>query len=297
MTLSNYIKTDLRARIESGAGPPCKLTLAGLSDYYRVSLMPVRTAVGELIDEEFLHKQDNGRFAVNPAKLGAARPSRTAGAVAPPTDWCRVLWDDVIRQSLRGQSTQLKLAATAEQHGIGRTLVHSIFHRLAGAGLLEHLPRCGWRVRPFREADLDAYLAVREVLEFQALELAAPRLEPGELQALLERNRPGDGREPTRFDNSIHRCWIDRSENRYIQDFFDRHGAYYAALLEYAAIGEPLLGEMAGQHRAILDALLRRQWARARAALGHDIRRLRPILKDTIQRLEAEGAEGAARAS
>jgi DNA-binding GntR family transcriptional regulator len=288
MRITSYITNDLRARIRSGATLPSKLTLTGLSDFYRVSPMPVRTAVARLIHEGYFHKQENGRFAVNPAKLSAG-PDGAAGHAEPPPDWHKVFRDDVIRRSLRGQAVQLKIAATAERFGIGRTLVHSIFHRLAGAGLLEHVPRRGWLVRPFREADLDAYLEVREVLEFRALDLAAGRLEPAGLRELLEHNVPGDGRRPTRFDNGLHRYWVDRAGNRYIQDFFDRHGAYFAALLDYAAIGEPLLSEMACQHRAILDALLRKKWRQARDALAHDIRRLRPILKDTIQRLEAEG--------
>jgi DNA-binding GntR family transcriptional regulator len=193
---------------------------------------------------------------------------------------------------LRGQSVPLQIEATAEGYGISRTLVHMSFHRLAGAGLLEHVPRRGWLVRPFREADLDAYLDVRQRLELRALELAAHRLDPAGLKQLLDRNRPRTGREPTRFDNSLHRYWVEHSGNRYIQDFFDRHGAYFAALLDYAVIGEPLLSELASQHRTILQALLRKQWRQARAALAHDIRRLRPILKDTIQRLEACGDGG-----
>jgi DNA-binding GntR family transcriptional regulator len=297
MNLSTYIKNDLRARIRSSAGVPCDLTLTGLSGFYRVSLMPVRTAVRELIAEGFFHKQQNGRFAINPRMRGTRPAGEAAPLVEPPTDWSRVVSDDVIRQSLRGQSAPLKIAATAERYGIGRTLVHGIFHRLAGAGLLEHVPRRGWRVRPFREADLDAYVEVREALEFRALNLARPRLEPAALRALLERNRPGDGRSPTRFDNSIHRYWIEQSQNRYIQDFFDRHGAYYATLLDYAAIGEPLLAELALQHRTILESLLQEKWRAARDALAYDIRRLRPILKDTIQRLEAEAVGTPARAS
>jgi DNA-binding GntR family transcriptional regulator len=297
MRLSTYIRNDLRARILSGAGLPCKFTLTGLSDFYQVSLMPVRTAVSKLIDEHFLHKQENGRFAPNPAKLGAKRAGGAAPFVEPPTDWHKVISDDVVRQSLRGQSTPLRIAATAERYHIGRTLVHSIFHRLAGAGLLEHVRRRGWLVRPFREADLDAYIEVRAVLELRALDQARPRLEAGELRRLLELNRPPDGRAPMRFDNSLHRYWIDQSQNRYIQDFFDRHGPYFATLLDYAALGQSLIAELASQHRTILQALLQKRWRQAREALSYDIHRLRPLLKDTIQRREAEAAEGPAQAS
>jgi DNA-binding GntR family transcriptional regulator len=291
MRITAYIRNDLRARVRSGAGLPDKLTLAGLSDFYRVSPMPVRAAVAGLIDEGYFQKQENGRLAVNPAKLGAAPDGAAEARAEPPTDWQRVLRDDVIRRSLRGQAVPLRIAATAERLGIGRTLVHSIFHRLAGAGLLEHAPRRGWRVRPFRQADLDAYQEVRELLELRALELAAPRLEPAALRELLEQNVPGRGRRPTRFDNGLHRYWVERSQNRYIADFFDRHGAYFAALLDYAALGEPLLSELAGQHRAILEALLHKKWRQARECLVRDIRRLRPILKDTIRRLGAEGGD------
>jgi DNA-binding GntR family transcriptional regulator len=294
MNLSTYIQNDLRQRLRAGTGLPCKLTLTGLSDYYRVSPMPVRTALGALISERVISKQENGRFTVNSLRAGA---NRAAARVEPPTDWYKVIAADVIRQSLRGRAAPLKLAATAARYGTGRTLVHGVFHRLAGAGLLEHTPRCGWRVRPFREVDLDAYLEVREVLELRALDLARPHLDRAVLQNLLDRNRPADGTAPTRFDNGLHRYWIEQARNRYVRDFFDRHGAYYAALLDYAAIGEPLLGEMACQHREILEAILRRNWRRARDTLVRDIRRLRPILKDTIQRLEADAAPGPARAS
>src|SRR5262245_17204036 len=276
MTLSNYIENDLRQRLRAGA-PPCKLTLAGLSGFYRVSPMPVRQAVRALVDERLLHQGENGRLEVNGAPPRAKRARGRAATIEPPRDWARVIAADVIRTSLCGRAEPLRLAATADRYGIGRTLVHRVFHRLAGAGLIDHIPRCGWRVHPFREADLDAYLEVRELLELRAVDLARPRLEAAALERLLDRNRPGNGKRPTRFDNSLHRYWIDQSGNRYIRGFFDRYGAYFAALLDHAAIGEPLLGELAAQHREILEAMLRKQWRRARETLVRDIRRLRPI--------------------
>jgi DNA-binding GntR family transcriptional regulator len=290
MTLSNYIENDLRQRIRAGT-PPCKLTLAGLSGFYRVSPMPVRRAVRALVAERLLHQEENGRLAVNGKPPATKRARGRAANVEPPRDWARVIAADVIRTSLCGRAEPLRLAATADRYGIGRTLVHRVFHRLAGAGLLDHTPRCGWRVHPFREADLDAYLEVRELLELRAIDLARPRLESAALKRLLDQNRPGDSTTPTRFDNGLHRYWIDQSGNRYIRGFFDRYGAYFAALLDYAAIGEPLLGELAAQHRTILEALLHKQWRQAKVALVRDIRRLRPILKDTIQRLEAGGGD------
>jgi DNA-binding GntR family transcriptional regulator len=289
MSITQYIQDDLRARIRAGADLPDKLTLASLSEFYKVSMMPVRLAVADLVREQLLLREDNGRLAVNPQELGKPSAVRAFAGPQPPPDWYEIIAGEVVRLSLRGQGLHLKIADLAEQHGIGRSSVHTIFHRLAGMGMLEHVPRCGWQVRPFREEDLDAYLEVRELLELRALELASPRLVAADLEEFLERNRPGDASSPTQLDNSLHRYWIERSRNRYIQDFFERQGAYYTALYAHAAVGEKLIATLAEQHRAILQPLLKKKLRQAQAALAFDIRSLRSILKEAIRRLEDSG--------
>ena len=284
MTIANYIHDDLRGRIQARADLPPKLTLAGLSEYYNVSMMPVRQAVQELVDGGFLQREENGRLTVNARKQGKGKA--TFAQQAPPTDWQQVIAAEVVRLSLRGQTVPLGIAETAERHGIGRTTVHGIFHRLAGLGVLEHIPRCGWQVRPYRPEDLDAYLVIREMLERKALELAAPHLVAADLQDLLKRNRPAGGGEPAQLDNSLHRYWIDRAGNRYIQDFFERHGAYYTILYAHAVRGPALVATLAAQHRAILEHLLGGRLPQAQAALAVDIQSLRSILGDAIRGLE-----------
>jgi DNA-binding GntR family transcriptional regulator len=284
MNITQYIEDDLRARIRAGAQLPPKLTLAGLSEFYKVSMMPVRQAVQELVKAHVLQREENGRLAINPRKQGKASTFATFDGPAPPTDWQEVIAGEVVRLSLQGQAVPLKIADVAERHGIGRTSVHAIFHRLAGAGMMEHVPRCGWRVRPFREEDLEAYLAVREMLELRALELAWPRLEVADLKDLLKRNRPADAASSTQLDNSLHRYWVDRCGNRYIQDFFDRHGAYYTLLYSHALQGDERVATLAGQHRAILQCILRNDLPQAKESLARDIRSLRPILKGAIPR-------------
>jgi DNA-binding GntR family transcriptional regulator len=285
-SLSDYITSDLRQRILAGSSLPQKLTLPALAEHYQVSPMPVRIAVRDLLAESILLKQENGRFAVNPTKVGSA-PATAQENSAPPTDWFDVVARDVIAMSLGGKSTPLKIVPTAERYGISRSLLHTIFHRLAGIGLLEHTPRRGWAVRPLLERDLDAYIEVRENLEMLALDLAKERLEASELQRLLAINQPAKS---GKIDNSLHDYWVERSQNRYIQDFFERHHAYFNAMLTYAVISRKMIEDSKASHRRILEALLRKDWATARAELANDIRRLRPLLKATIQRLES-GAE------
>lgn len=279
-SITNFIKHDLRARLATGVGLPGKLTLAALSKHYQVSLTPVRLAVGALIDEQALLKQANGRIALNPgAPVPAALllPPRPALAQHVAT----TLAAEIIRQSLRGEAEYLREEATAERFGMGRTALRQVLNRLAHQGLIEHLPRRGWRVRPFDEAEMVAYLQVREGLELKALDLARPHLDPADLQRMLRGNR---GKTP-RLDNDLHDYLIARSGNRYIREFFDRHGIYYATLFNYAAPAANVVQAMARQHRSILRALLARDWKGARRALAHHIRAQRPVVRRLLQQL------------
>src|SRR5262249_11628248 len=130
-----------------------------------------------------------------------------------------------------------------------------------------------------------AYLQVRESLELKALELAKPRLEAADLRRMLSGNRPTAGEALPRLDNDIHHYLIEKAGNRYIREFFDRHGLYYATLFDYAAPETNVVRTMAHQHRAILQALLAQDWRAARKALAQHIRAQRPIVRRLLRNL------------
>jgi DNA-binding GntR family transcriptional regulator len=289
--LSEYIRDDLRARILTGKEVPERLTLPALAEQYQVSLMPVRIAIQELVAERILLRQENGRLRANPSKLATQKSKREKAPPAPPTDPFDLVLNDVLGYSLLGEAREMKIIPCAEQYDISRSQIHTIFHRLASQGLMEHTPRRGWCVRPFRASDLDAYLAVRETMELLALELARERLEPQKLKALLDRNAPGSERGRDTIDNTLHRYWVEKSENRYIQDFFQRHQMFYDMLLSHAVLKRAHIEASRESHRRILEAMLRQDWAEARSELTHDIRRLSPLLKQTVQRLESGSSE------
>ena len=275
MRMAAYIEEDLKARIHAGAGLPAKLTLETLSRHYGVSFTPVRAAVRKLIRGRFLRKHANGRLEVSPDPPRRARGSR---GIEAPADRERMLATDALRRSLKGEAVYLREEAAAAKYGIGRTVVRQVFGRLVGTGLLEHVPRKGWRVRPLRGEELDAYLEVRETLELKALDLARPRLVRADLERMLAANETG-------LDNDLHRYLLEKSQNRYLRDFFDRHGAYFTTLFDTLSTGA--VREMAEQHRRILQALLRRDWAGAREALARHIRAQRPVVRRMMRRLAA----------
>ncbi len=265
---------------------PEKFTLAAIADQYEVSLTPVREAVDELLDQGILIKGSNRRLIVNPQHVG-----QSDGRVLPirpdaPTNWDEVLMQHVLLQSLQGEPIFLREEAFANQFGIGRTLLRRIFSRLSGAGVLEHVPRRGWRIRPFHEDDLASYIEVREMLELKAFDLARPRFEKADIERMLAGNQPDEDGVARRLDNHIHHYIVKKSRNRYIRDFFAHYGGYYRALFDFAALGGDVIAEMASQHREILEAVLAEKWSTARSALANHIRAQEPAVRKVIKLLE-----------
>lgn len=291
-TITDFIKQDLAARLRHGQAPQ-RLTLAALAQHYDVSFTPVRLAVEELITERVLIKQDNGRLAVHPS-VEVRQAAEGFVPPTPPQDVFAVeaaLTDEIVRLSLNSRPSYLREETTAEQLGIGRTVLRQILSRLAGHGLIEHLPRRGWRVRPYDDAEMRAYLEVREALELKALDLARPNLRQADLERMLHGNEPEPGSQAERLDNDLHQYLIDKSGNRYLQEFFARHGSYHSMLFNYAAPGANVVQAMARQHRAILRALLAKDWSQARKALVKHIRAQQPVVHRLLKTLASQPAE------
>jgi DNA-binding GntR family transcriptional regulator len=288
MSIATFIKQDLIANIRTGQLGSERLTLGELSKRYSVSVTPVRAAVRELVEERYLKKDDNGRLAIN-----SDSPAGSAAAPQEPTDWSEVITNDLVQLSLHGAPVLLREETTAEKYGISRSSIREIFYQLAGRGILEHLPRRGWQLRPFRQADLEAYIDMRIMLELKALELAWPRLVDEKLQAILDGNRlPTSPDERPLCDNSLHAYLIEQSRNPYIADFFDRHGEYYGALFEWESLDRDAQVQEILDHREILEALLRRDRRAAEQALANHIRDNHPRLVRT-DRDEMGGAASA----
>ncbi|WKD48142.1 GntR family transcriptional regulator [Microbulbifer spongiae] len=287
MTITEFIKSDVKAVLQARGHLPYKLTLGAMSEHYKVSLTPVRHAVDELVDEGVIRRKDNGRLEAQPEVLKGVK-------LAPPKEGAterklyEIIRQDVISRSLKQNTEYLREQATAEQYGAGRTVVRQIFSRLAGAGLIEHVPRCGWRVHPFSEQDMHDYLDIREMLELKALDLARSHFKDNELQNLLKANKPGKGRAKSELDFDLHDYWIERCGNRYISEFFKRYSPFYNTLFNCAVIDETVKREMAREHCDILKCLLDKNWRGARKALSQHIQDQREAVSRMIEYLNAK---------
>jgi DNA-binding GntR family transcriptional regulator len=273
MKLTSYIKEDLLLRIQSEHAIPHPLTIAHLSEHYGVSYTPVKTAVAELIQEGWLfRKSTRGRLEINKQKTGSRTRKRVIHCPRSPEDWDRVLLIDVALASLNRAASYLREEPLAQKHNIGRSVLRQAFHRFAGAGLIEHVPRCGWLVHPLGHEDVKAYLELREIMELKALDLARPHLARPDLELMLAENRTASQKGAGRLNNCIHGYLVENSGNRYIRDFFHQPvSLYYTTLFDYAAPKASVVSEMAKQHCRILEQLMARSWARARQTLAEHI--------------------------
>ncbi len=278
MSIATYIKDDLAAQLKSGRELPVELTLDSLAGHYKVSFTPVRTAVAELIDEGLLEKGPNRRLKATDSRRKRSR-SRQLKQPERPRDPYDIVSSDLVQHSLQGDPVYLREEATAEKYNISRSAIRNILHRLTGEGMLDHIPRRGWRLRPFRQDDLQAFIEVREVLELKALELARPKLDAVELRRMLDLNAtPASASSMLSVDESLHEYLITTAGNTYIRDFFDRQGRYYRLLFEWEDHDDAVAIETMRQHHEILTALLNRNWSTARKALSHHILDNHPIL-------------------
>lgn len=292
MTISNYIEQDLESRIRSGNDLPERLTLGQIAEMYNVSQTPVRAALDGLLERKLLIKQENGRLQIatlrRPRRAASKQRKKGPARPAPPVDWDATLGREIILLSLIDSSDPfVREEAMAEKHGIGRTLLRSIFQRLAGGGLLEHVPRRGWRVPSFQKDAMESYLDIRETLEVKALDLGRAHLDPTDLERMMDGNGPDAVRRGT-IDNTLHHYFVQASGNRYIEAFFDANGRYYNALFDYAALGAKVVAEMAGQHLEILEHARAARWAKARHSLAHHIQSQRPVMEAMIATVRSQ---------
>ncbi|MDA7933102.1 GntR family transcriptional regulator [Mariniblastus sp.] len=277
MELTKKIEYDITSHLSSG-NTPCKLTVAALASHYGVSQTPVRTVISKLIEGGKLIKLSNGRLQA-PDAFDFTSDSTLQPSSGPTTDPYESILREIVQKSLLAEETFLREEKTATHHKLSRSAVREICHLIAGQGLLEHIPRRGWKIRHFTHADLRAYLDTREVLELKALDLAWNRLDDTELQAMHDGNIPANNaRDFPVIDDRIHNYIIKKSDNFYILDFFNRHAPFFRILFEWEGKNREAAVEAVQQHREILTAIINRDRKKAAKALSHHIQCNHPVL-------------------
>lgn len=280
MTLADQIEVDVAARLRSGALGAADLRLLPLAAHYQTSTRPVRTALARLREQGFI--PGNGHAATPRAAKAVSRVETRASTTRELAD--RIA-RDLVGDALRDEDRFVRETRTADRYGVSTTIVREIFNRLVGQGMLEHVARRGWRVRRLTQKDLDDFIEVREALEVKSLRASWDRMEPKRFETFLEGNAmPGSTSGAPKLDNTFHGEMIRLADNRYISEFFERHGRYFDIVFAWEAQNRQAMIQAVGQHRRILKCILKRDLPRAESALVDHIHNNHPILKEVLTR-------------
>jgi len=161
---------------------------------------------------------------------------------------------------------------------IGRTPLREAVKRLALENLVAVQPRIGTYVTSVDAADIVHIAEVRAELEAQAAELAARRMDDGlrsRGEALLEQvrtlDRSADADALMELDESIHRFAWEGSRNPYLIETLERYFVLSLRVWYVVLDRVPGLGSAVFDHTKLLEAILGRDPATARALMHEHV--------------------------
>lgn len=184
----------------------------------------------------------------------------------------------------------LDAAAIARRYDVSKTPVRDAMQRLAREGLVNVLPRSGYRVAPI------TFQAVHEILDLRAAiaphaarkaaELATPEEIAGLREILKAYEQPLDGRSmpalARRFHLAVARCSRNQRLVRLSEGIFDE----LDRLLRFAVDFSVQSGTYSGEHHELVDAIETRNGDRAALIEAEHIGHIRKFL---IERLILQG--------
>lgn len=182
----------------------------------------------------------------------------------------------------------------AEELGMSRTPVREALIRLSNEGLVEVIPRRGFRVVPLSPADMKEIYQVLTALESMAAEVLARRkptleeLEPMEqaVEALNDALRNDDLDAWAVADEQFHRSLLELCGNQRLASMaatvYDQ--AYRARQISLRLRPKPWKSNE--EHKAVLEAVKQGDWILARKIHGEHRRNASRVLTEVLEKYQ-----------
>lgn len=162
-----------------------------------------------------------------------------------------------ILQMVYPPNTPLQEKELQERLGMGRTPIREALIRLQQEGLVQIIPRRGAQVQTLTLGDARDLYHVRSILEPEAVRLAIPHIDAGELlpfkerfQALLGQSADEmDTGELIAVDQEFHRLFLERCGNPYLVEALER--IHYRSRLAWAISAKDRSGLIRACHTHI----------------------------------------------
>ena len=218
---------------------------------------------------------------------------------AVQTSFVRTTLSDAVYQALLEgilsghwpSGTQLSVVGLAAHLGVSRTPVHEALRQLANDGLVEQFVNRKARVAKFSAADVNEIFTMRLILEGEAVERAASRIDAA---VLAELRQSADNVAATRgvrqwitcwaeFDTRFHEAIAAAAGLKRLAQDIGRYRLLHRGL-NLRITDVSVLRQAMREHRAILSALAAGDGVAARAAMESHIARWQQYFVITLQR-------------
>ena len=173
-------------------------------------------------------------------------------------------YDELVKKIISGGypgGTTLQEEKLASEFGISRTPVREALKRLAAEGLIEQLPRKGFRVAMPDDDALTELFECRCGLELLALKNAMGAIPPEKIETLKEKLRSAARRKDSRrialeADGEMHALFSDHCGNRYLSALIQQFRTKTAPYRNYRNRERAPLEELITERMESLDAVL-----------------------------------------
>jgi DNA-binding GntR family transcriptional regulator len=221
--------------------------------------------------------------------------SQTIVPSSPRSGGKRLVVRGLLAGLLRGEwegGARLTEAEAVARFGVSRTPVREALLELQGLGFVELRRNCGAIFLPFGPDELREVYAVRCLLEVEATRLAAGRITPEALDALLAvftRIRESGGVDPEwKHDRTLHRVIAEASGNRRLFAEIARYGDVVQAVREIVGGQDYGIHETtADEHLDILAALARFDAEQAAKAMQRHLSQASDSAAEAVWRMRS----------
>ncbi len=265
----------LRANIASGRLAPGLVLLEGpIATVMKTSRAPVQAALRMLEEEGLVHRFEGRGYLVGKtgatvapvrhdlARLGLAVSQEIDAALQTRGLWEQV-YDEVeaaVAASLIFGDFRIIESELGEYFGVSRTVVRDVLGRLHERGLVAKTQSSHWVTNALTAQSVRERFQLRQLLEPEAIRLAAERIEYDRISRALRRERAGENLLGwTELDRLVMELCIERGPNMQLIELIRQNRLPLAAAARaLTKLGLPKDEAAAGEYQVMIELIARR---------------------------------------